>query len=62
VQSAHYGSVVCRPIRHGPNDVGLLLIAGLNRPLRDAGSSGGRIGGGGYGAHAGALLPGGSFV
>jgi hypothetical protein len=33
VQSARYGSVVCRPIRHGPNDVGLLLIAGFRPDL-----------------------------
>jgi len=33
VQSARYGSVVCRPIRHGPTDVGLLLIAGFRPDL-----------------------------
>jgi GAF domain-containing protein len=33
VQSAHYGSVICRPIRHGPSDVGLILIAGFRPDL-----------------------------
>jgi hypothetical protein len=33
VQSAHYGSVICRPIRHGNADVGLLLIAGFQPEL-----------------------------
>ncbi|HSE67908.1 MAG TPA: GAF domain-containing protein [Gemmatimonadales bacterium] len=33
VQSARYGSVICRPIRHGPSDVGLLLIAGFRPDL-----------------------------
>jgi hypothetical protein len=33
VQSARYASVICRPIRHGSSDVGVLLIAAFRPEL-----------------------------